>query len=101
MQWSLNGVELSGMKCVDPVMELLPDFDKIIENRSNIYEWNQIYRTILEIDFDWTYPNDQGRSTFWRFGITKYDQYSIFRNTFQCHWTRTPETMSFRTDDGC
>ena len=28
--------------------------DKISENGRNIYEWNQINQSILEIDFDWT-----------------------------------------------
>ena len=95
-------IERNGMECVDPMMELLlPDFDTISENRSNIYEWNQINQTILEIDFDWTHQNEKGRLTFWRFGISKYDQCSIFRNTFQCHWTRLTETISFRIDNGC
>ena len=58
---------------------------------------NQINQTILEIDFDRTHSNDRGSSTFWRFGISKYYQYSIFRNTFQCHYTRIIETKSFRS----
>ena len=94
------------MKCADPMMELLIDFefDTISENGSNIYEWNQINQTILEIDFDRTLWNGRPWSvenlTFRRFGISKYHQYSIFRNTLQCHWTRTIETPSFRID-GC
>ena len=94
IQWSLNEVEWN--KCVDPMMELLPDFDTISENGRNIYEWNQINQTILEIDFDRTSQNEWGRLTFWRFGISRYHQYSIFRNTFQCHWTRISETTPFR-----
>ena len=70
------------------ILDLMLDFDKISENGRNIYEWNQINQTILEIDFDRTFSNELGRLTFWRFGISKYHQYSIFRNTFQCHWTR-------------
>ena len=34
-------IERSGMEwneCVDPIMELLPDFDTISENGRNIYE---------------------------------------------------------------
>ena len=31
-------IERSGMECVDPMMELLLDFDKISENGRNIYE---------------------------------------------------------------
>ena len=59
------------------IIDLLLDLmDKISENGRNIYEWNQIKQSILEIDFDRTFLNDQGRSTFWRFGISKYDQYS-------------------------
>ena len=76
------------------------DFDTISENGRNIYEWNQINQSLLEIDFHRTFSNDQGRLTFWRFGISKYDQYSLFRNTFQCHWTRPIETISSRID-GC
>ena len=47
-------IERSGMECVDPMMELLIDFefDKISENGRNIYESNQINQSILEIDFD-------------------------------------------------
>ena len=68
------------------IIDLVLDFDTISENGRNIYEWNQINQTILEIDFDRTYSNGQKkppcRLTFWRFGISKYHQYSIFRNTF-------------------
>ena len=70
------------MKCVDPMLELLSlDLYKISENGRNIYEWNQNKQTILEINFDWTSSNERryqspGRLTFWRFGISKYDQYS-------------------------
>ena len=93
-------IEWSGMKCVDPMLGLLTELDKISENGSNIYEWNQINRTILEIDFDWTCPNEKSSSTFRRFGISKYYQYAIFGNTFQCHWTRIIETKFVRID-GC
>ena len=31
-------IERSGMECVDPLMELLTDLDKISENGRNIYE---------------------------------------------------------------
>ena len=68
------------------IIDLMPDFDTISENGRNIYEWKQINQTILEIDFDRTSWNDQGRLTFRRFGISKYDQYSIFRNTFHYCW---------------
>ena len=37
--------------------------------------------------------NESGNLTFRRFGISKYNQYSIFRSTFQCHWTRITETI--------
>ena len=50
-------IERSGMECVDPMMELLLDFDKISENGRNIYESNQINQAILEIDFDRTFSN--------------------------------------------
>ena len=80
-------IERSGMKCVDPMMELFLNSDKISENGRNIYESNQINQTILEIDFDRTFsnkwkPNVSGSLKLRRFGISKYDQYSIFRNTF-------------------
>ena len=34
------------------------DFNRISENGRNIYEWNQMNQTILEIDFDWTFWNE-------------------------------------------
>ena len=88
------------------IIDLLLDLDKISENGRNIYEWNQIYQTILEIDFDRTFrngrPHQPGRLTFWRFGISKYHQYSIFRNTFQCQWMRPKETTTWPLRiDGC
>ena len=73
------------------------DFDTISENGRNIYESNQINQTILEIDFDRTLWNESGSLTFRRFGISKYYQYSIFRNTFQCHYTRIIEAKSYRS----
>ena len=82
------------------IIDLLLDSDTISKNGRNIYEWNQINQTILEIDFDRTFLNERGRLTFRRFGISKYHQYSIVRNTLQCHWTRIVETPSFRID-GC
>ena len=60
-------IERSGMEwneCVDPMLELpiririTTDFNKISENGRNIYEWNQINQTILEIDFDRTSQNE-------------------------------------------
>ena len=75
------------------IIDLLLDFDKISEDGRSIYEWNQINQTLLEIDFDRTFLNELSSLTFRRFGISKYDQYSIFRNTFQCHWTRIIETI--------
>ena len=39
-------IERSGMKCVDPMMELILNSDKISENGRNIYELNQIKQTI-------------------------------------------------------
>ena len=63
-------------------IRIVIDLDKISENRRNIYERIETNQTILEIDFDRTFLNDQGRLTFRRFGISKYHQYSIIRNTF-------------------
>ena len=57
-------MEWNGVICVDPMLELLIDFDKISESPMNIYESNQINQTILEIDFDRTYWNESGSSTF-------------------------------------
>ena len=89
------------MKCVDPMLELLiASGNTISENGGNIYGWNQINQSILEIDFHWTFWNALGRLTVWRFGISKYDQYPIFRNTFQCHITNPRECTSLRID-GC
>ena len=61
-------------KCVDLmlVLLLLDLVDKISENGWNIYESYEINQTIQEIDFDSTFPNDLGRLTVWRFGISKY-----------------------------
>ena len=101
--WIFNDhwTKWNGMKRVDPMMELLRDLDKISENGRNIYESNQINQSILEIDFDWTHKNEPGNLTVWRFGISKYHQYSILRNTFQCHYTRKFEIMSRKTYNGC
>ena len=118
--WIFNDhwTKWNGMnECVDPIMELpiriririkirvTIYYDKISENGRNIYEWNQINQTILEIDFHRANWNGRVQSpcslTIWRFGISKYYQYSIFRTTFQCHWTRIIETTSFRIDNGC
>ena len=52
-----SGMEWNGMECLDPMKELFPNSDKISENRRNIYEWNQINQTILEIDLDRTHWN--------------------------------------------
>ena len=59
-----NGMEWNGMICVDSMLELFIDFDKISESPMNIYESNPINQTILEIDFDRTYWNESGRWTF-------------------------------------
>ena len=56
-------MEWNGVICVDPMLELLIDFDKISESPMNIYESNQINQTILEIDFDRTLWNEIGRWT--------------------------------------
>ena len=91
-------MEWNEVICVDSMLELPSlDLDKSIENGRNIYESNQINQTILEIDFDRTFWNEPGRSTFRRFGISKYYQYSIFRNTCQCHYIRKIETVLYRS----
>ena len=92
----------------------MEDIDELSDNRSllnsgivllswvlmSMKEIKSIKQSILKIDFDWSSWNDKGKSTFSRFGISKYDQYSIFRNTLQCHWTSKIETKYFRID-GC
>lgn len=71
LDWAqLSWAELSWTKCVDPMLELLPDFDEISEKGRNIYEWNEINPILLDIDLLRTYPNEWGKSTFWRFGIS-------------------------------
>ena len=63
---------------------------------TSIFEFSS--HNLLEIDFDRTYSNETGSLTYWRFGISTYDQYSIFGNTFQCHWTSIIETILWRID---
>ena len=55
-------------------IELKLDYDKFSENGRNIYFLIQITHILLEIDFDRTYSNETGSLTYWRFGISKYDQ---------------------------
>ena len=97
MEMFLNNDESLNKSNQIKIIDLMLDLDTISENGRNIYESNQINQTILEIDFDRTCPNELGSLTFRRFGISKYYQYSIFRNTFQCHYTRIIETTSFRS----
>ena len=52
-------------------IRITTDSNKISENGRNIYEWNQINQTLLEIDFDRTFWNEWGSLTFRRFGISK------------------------------
>ena len=96
-------MEWKQINYVDSILESLIDLDTPSENGRNIYEWNQINQTILDIDFLRTSWNESGRLTFWRFGISRSNQYSIFQNTFQSHWTRFIETTSkrIRIDNGC
>ena len=94
-------MEWKQINFVNSILESMIDFEKISENGRNIYEWNQINQTILDIDFDWTFWNERGSLTFWRLGISRSNQYSILQNTFQCHWTRPTETTPIRIDNGC
>lgn len=55
----LNWTELSWTKCVDPMLELLLDSNKISVNGRNIYEWNEINLFILDID-------QYRRKLYWR-----------------------------------
>ena len=83
LDWAeLSWAELSWTKCVDPMLELLfdfdeinkkepnIDFDKLFQFVRNIYEWNEINPIILDIDFLRTRSNESGKWTFWRFGIS-------------------------------
>ena len=93
------------MKHIDPSSQLflpfiMSFFYKMREMCRNIYEWNQINQTILEIDFDRTSWNELIKQTCWTFGISICYQDSIFSNTFQCHWTSVFETIS-STSKGC
>ena len=64
-------------------------------------EIRSIKQSILEIDIDWTLQYVSGRLTFWRLGISKYYQYSLFRNSFQCHSSRITDIISFWMDNHC
>ena len=46
------------------------------ENGRYIYAVEIICQTVLEMDFDRTFWNEWGRLTFWRFGISNYNQSS-------------------------
>ena len=46
------------------------------ENGRYIYAVEIICQTVLEMDFDRIFWNEPGRMTFWRFGISKYNQSS-------------------------
>ena len=97
MEMFLNNDESLNKSNQIKIIDLMLDFDKISENGRNIYESNQINQTILEIDFDRTLQNESGSLTFCRFGISIYNQYSILRNTCQCHYTRIFETSQYRS----
>lgn len=56
MQISLNGIKQE-IKCVDPVLNLLPDFHLISKNGRNIYEYKQFNQYVLETDFHITFSN--------------------------------------------
>ena len=47
-------------------IRIIIDMDKINENGRNIYEWNPIDQTILEIDLNWTFSNELNKMTFRR-----------------------------------
>ena len=56
-----------------------------------------IFIQILLIDIDWTFWNESGRLTVWRFGISIH--HSIIQyQTRKKHWTRLFETTSIRSD---
>ena len=49
----------------------------LIKNTRDIYNKNNIRQSLFEIDIVCTFWNESGNLTFRRFGISKYDQYSI------------------------
>ena len=67
---------------------------------TNIYNSTTLKNVILVAIQFTIHLNELGRLTFWRFGISKYYEYSLFRITFQCHWAKKIETIYFRID-GC
>ena len=82
------------------------DYCLILKKSANMGETSMneirsIKQSILEIDIDWTLQYVSGRLTFWRLGISKYYQYSLFRNTFQCHSSRITDIISFWMDNRC
>ena len=94
-------IEWNGMECEDSILKsLIILVSDVSKNGRHIYAWNINLQTILHTDFSWQYLNESGSSTFWRFGISKCNQYPIISSTFQYHWTRTIETIRFRID-GC
>ena len=65
MEMFLNNDESLNKSNQIKIIDLMLDFvDTISESSMNIYESNQINQTILEIDFDRTYPNESGSLTF-------------------------------------
>ena len=46
------------------IIDLMLDYDKISENKRNIYESNQINQTILQIDAHRSLWNEPGSLTF-------------------------------------
>ena len=70
MDWAQLSWAVSWTKCVDPMLELLLEFDEISEKGRNIYEWNEINPILLEIDLLRTRLKEESKRTFRRFGIS-------------------------------
>ena len=57
-----------------------------------------IFIQILLIDIDWTFWNESGRLTVWRFGISIH--HSIIQySTRKSYWTRIYVTITNRSDE--
>ena len=53
-----------------------------LDNFEEISSHDETKLKLLESDFSLTNSKAWGRKTFWQFGISKFYQYSIIRNTF-------------------
>ena len=74
---------------------MLISMNTVYNRLDNYIETSSIDETkqeLLKKNFFSTNLNDQSNTISSLFGISKYYQYSIFINTFQCPYTRILET---------